>query len=72
MPLANQDKLLTANEVAAILGVTKRSVLRWIQSGRLHGWKVGFQFVLRACDVMKSKKSLTRHRKSKTASKKTH
>jgi excisionase family DNA binding protein len=66
--IANQE-LLTATEAAVIFGVSRRSVLRWIESGKLPGWKVGFQFVVRASDVEKSKDKFPLYEKRKTASK---
>ncbi len=36
------DKLLTIKEVADYLRVSERSVLRYIEAGRLHASKVGW------------------------------
>lgn len=37
-----KDKLLTIKEVANYLRVSERSVLRYIEAGRLHAIKVGY------------------------------
>jgi len=35
------ERLLTANQVAEILGIHPRTVKRWIESGKLHGVWLG-------------------------------
>lgn len=36
MPGMNEDRLLTPAEVAAIFGVTAKTVTRWAAAGRIH------------------------------------
>lgn len=38
---SQQEKLLTAKQVGELLGVSSRSVLRWIQCGKLEGMQFG-------------------------------
>lgn len=46
------DKLLTLKEVAKILRVSERSVLRYIESGRLHASRIG-QWRIKESDLEK-------------------
>ncbi len=43
---AKKDQAYTLDEVAAILKIDKRSVMRKIQKGQLHGFKAGQLYVM--------------------------
>lgn len=45
------DRLLTAREVASLLGFSAGTVLDWFEAGRLPGFKLGTAVRFRASEV---------------------
>ena len=45
------ERLLTAREVADLLGMSPATILDWFESGRLPGFKLGRAVRFRASDV---------------------
>ncbi|TSI12490.1 helix-turn-helix domain-containing protein [Bacillus sp. HY001] len=40
------EKLLSTKEVAELLNVHKRTIIRYVQSGKLSGYKIGVQYMI--------------------------
>jgi len=59
-----KDKLLTIKEVAEFLRVSERSVLRYIEAGRLKASKVGWWRIKQSdLDIFLEKTSNQKHKK---------
>ena len=51
MTMPEPERLLTTEEIAAILSVHPRTVMRWLREGKLKGLKVGRLWRVRLEDL---------------------
>lgn len=48
-----EDEILTLEETASLLKVSKATIRRWVKRGKLVAFKVGREYRLRKADIIK-------------------
>ncbi len=50
---ARPDDLLTLGQASRLSGISRRTLLRWVQNGRLVGFRLGHRFRVRRIDLLR-------------------
>lgn len=58
-----EEKIYTVEEVATMLHFKPNTIRLWLESGKLHGLKVGWQWRIRECDLQEFVKENQRREK---------